>query len=156
LEIDLTTRNPGTKYQCENRVMRNRAWRRVGQIRPKSLLTYCDDTTPILHSKDDRVAPEFLDALPPEQWTSLQLVHPKRASFARDSWNPNRWRASFRDAVGNHYSLKVTDPVVCGRLNHDERIGADCVLTVSLPEPWSPDDSTPEMCYKLVAAIIEL
>lgn len=156
LEIDMTTRNPGTKYQCENRVMRAKAWKQVGRLKPSALLKYCDDSSPILHSTTDRVKPADLDAMSPDDWVSLRLVRPSKVHFARDYFKRSRWRASFADAKKNYYDLKVTDPVVSGRLNHDEKVGSDCILTVSMTEPWSPDSEKAAMCWKLVAAVIEL
>jgi hypothetical protein len=51
----------------------------------------------------------------------------------------------------------VTDPEATWRLNGGRRPASDCLLTVSLTQPirlGSPD--APELCYKLVAAVIEL
>lgn len=156
VKIPLTTTNPGTRYQCENRVMEDAPWTLVRQATAAELMQYCDDSTPILHTDSDRVAPDDLERLPARKWTSLQLVHAKDVAFHRDYFSPKRWRAHFADSAGSPYSLKVTDPVFTGRLDRGESIGGECLLTVSLTEPWAPDSNSAPMCWKLVAAVIEL
>ena len=156
VEIGITNTNPGTKYQCENREMRDRPWKLLDKMEPQDILQYCDDTTPILHTDADRVSPEVLEALDPDEWTSLHLVRARRLSFAHDYFNPQRWRAHFQDSAGNMYSLKVTDPVASNSLRQGDKFDKQSILTVSLVEPWAPSDgSLPELCYKLVAAVIE-
>jgi hypothetical protein len=107
-----------------------------------------------LHSPEGWVAPALLEALPPDQWQSLQLV---RCSATRFVAAEKGWRVRFEDVAGNAYSPKLTDPVAIKRLSGGERIGPDCLLTISLGEPWAPEDgSLPARCYKLVAGVIEL
>jgi hypothetical protein len=132
-------------------------WQIVGNATADQLLPYCDATTPILHTDTDRVSPTDLENLPRPQWQSLQLVRATKIEFARDPRSRQRWRAGFHDAAGHHYSLMLTDIRISGRLDRGEKIAPDCLLTVSLTAPWAPvDGSKPPMCYKLVAAVIEL
>ncbi len=78
-------------------------------------------------------------------------------SFKRDNWRRNRWRAIFNDGSGNVLYLKVDYPEIVARLNNNEEIGKDCVLTISLAGPWAPPGGfKAERCYKLVAGVIEL
>jgi len=157
VELNIETPQFTTKYQCENCVMPAYDWQIVGTAQPQELLPCCDATVPILHTDTDRVATEMLEHLPPAQWRSLQLVRANPVTFGRDHWDQRRWRASFSDAGGNHYSLKITDAPTCDRLARNEEIGRDCLLTVSLTEPWTHDaEERPPTCYKLVAAVIEL
>jgi uncharacterized protein (DUF488 family) len=70
----------------------------------------------------------------------------------------HRWLARFAlRQRGPEYCLAVTDPEATWRLNGGDRSAADCLLTVSLTQPirLGPPDA-PELCYKLVAAVIEL
>jgi hypothetical protein len=157
--VELTLNPPlgNTKYQRENRVMPAWDWKIVGQATPDQLLPWCDFTAPVLHTATDWVAPSELDKLPPAQWKSLQLVHSARTEFVPDRGGGPRWRIRFRDKAGNPYSLKITDALVCNRLSRGEKFKSDCLLTVSLTEPWAPaDGAKPELCYKLVAAVVEL
>jgi hypothetical protein len=85
------------------------------------------------------------------------LVRAGQVEYVRDRWNPKRWRGCFHDAAGHKYQLKVTDAIVCDRLGRGEQISPECILTISLIEPWAPEGgSKPAMCYKLIAAVIEL
>ena len=156
-ELDLSDVNPGTRFQRENRVIENWDWRLVGHKTPQEMLRYCDDSAPILYNAFDRVDPAQLTALASSDWKSLQLVHASRVTFSRDSFDPRGWRAQFQDAGGAHYNLKVTDPVARDRLNRGKTLGPNCLLTVSLAEPWArADGSKAAFCYKLVAAVIQL
>ncbi|MEK6901342.1 MAG: hypothetical protein AABX37_03305 [Nanoarchaeota archaeon] len=159
VEIPLASERPRDPYQRENRFVASRdwgAWGVVGNMPPKEVLKYCEDATVILHSHNDRVNPTVLEALPFEQWKSLQLVR-REVKFSRDNYKHYDWRASFYDDSGHLLSLKVTDPKIEERLNGCVEIGNDCILTISLAAPWAPPNgSQPERCYKLVAGVIEL
>lgn len=156
VEIPLASDRPRDRYQRENRFVESWDWKVSGNVSSRDILRYCEDNTIILHSHNDSVAPEVLEALPFEQWKSLQLVRAD-VGFERDSWNRNRWRASFNDVSGNVLYLKVDYPEIVARLNNNEEIGSDCILTISLAGPWAPPGgSQPERCYKLVAGVIEL
>lgn len=145
------------RFQRENRIIDDWNWRIVGQFRAADLLELCDDMAPLFHGAGDRVLPAEIERLPPERWASLQLVKPRRLRFERDPWDRHRCRARFADAAGNEYSLRITDINVTRRLEGGVRISPRSLLTVSLSKPWAPaDGSKPELCYKLVAAVIEL
>ena len=156
-EIELVRPKDIPRYQRENRIIKNWNWTIVGRFKRSHLLKLCDATTPILHTSDDRVSPDLLDALSPDQWASLQLVSPKKLTFERDYWDHHRWRARFQDSDGAEYYLKVTDAAVTRRLEGDEKISKHSLLTISLAKPWAPQDgSQPPRCYKIVANVIEL
>jgi|GEM_PF-7027588 len=89
--------------------------------------------------------------MPFEEWKSLQLVQAE-VNLERDYWHRNRWRASFNDDFGNLPYLKFDYPETVDRLNNDEEVASDCILTISLAGPWTPPNgSQAERCYKLVA-----
>ncbi|NQT38412.1 MAG: hypothetical protein HQ581_13025 [Planctomycetes bacterium] len=89
---------------------------------------------------------------------SLQLVHAKNVLFKPDRRKESRWVAEF----GPHcwappYRISVTDPIATNRLNQGQRIGHECLLTVSLTRPIAfPRWNIPELCYKVVVAVIEI
>lgn len=156
VEIPLASCSPKDRYQRENRFVESWDWEVIGNVSSMDIFNYCEDNTIILHSRNDRVIPQVLEALPFEEWKSLQLVRAD-VIFKRDYWNRNRWRASFYDGSVNLLYLKVDYLEVVARRNNDEEIESDCLLTISLARPWTPPDgSQPERCYKLVAGIIEL
>lgn len=143
------------RFQRENMFLDNWDWRLVGRMEPESIMKYCEATTPILHNHNDRVDPQALEPLAASQWKSLQLVHSREVRFATDPYAAGKFRATFQDAAGNRYSLRLTDPVAAERLAAGEKLRPDCLLTVSLTKPWSVDPRKPAVCYKLVAAVIE-
>jgi hypothetical protein len=158
LELDDPIRPRTThQFQKENRVIRNWNWDVKRRLKLSAVTQFIDATTPILHGAGDRVDPAILGRLPEDQWTSLQLIEPRKLVFDRHYFDPNRWVANFEDSAGNSYSLKVTDPEVTLRLERKEKIGKQCLLTVSMTKPWTHDATKQApLCYKVVAAVIEL
>ncbi len=157
LEVDLSRPRVVQPYQRENRLIRNWKWRVRKRLKLDAVKRYVENCTPILHSVNDRVQTQVLDRLQPNEWKSLQLVKPRRLTFGRHYYSPNRWVAHFEDRKGNCYSLKVTDPVATRRLESGETLSKTSLLTVSMTKPWTPDPAgKPPSCYKVVAAVIEL
>lgn len=157
LEVDLIKPRTVNEFQKENRIIKNWKWNVKKRLKLSAVSQFVDSTTPVLFSASDRVDPTLLKRLPETQWTSLQLVKPRHLSFSRHYFDPNRWVANFLDAVGNGYSIKVTDPEVTIRLEKGEKISKRSLLTVSMTKPWTHDpDEKPAQCYKVVAAVIEL
>ncbi|HHT9140929.1 MAG TPA: dual OB domain-containing protein [Candidatus Tripitaka californicus] len=156
VEIPLASEKPKDRYQGENRFVASWNWKIVGSVSPKKIIGYCEDSTMILHSHTDYVEPKYFTPLSIEQWKSLQLIR-TNVDFSKDTYKPSHWRASFHDSSGHLLYLKVTDSIIVAKLNSDAKVGADCILTISLTGPWAPSDgSKPERCYKLVAGVIEL
>ena len=157
LQVDLTRPRRVAQFQKENQVLVNWNWKIIGHMPPSDLRPFVRDASPILHNHADRVAPTELEALPTDRWISLELIHPRKLSFGRNRFDDHRWIASFEDKAGVAYSLRVTDPIVAGRLEEGESICPDCLLTVSLTKPWTHDakEKAP-LCYKLAAAVITL
>jgi hypothetical protein len=157
VQVDLSPPLFNTRYQCENRVMPSYNRKLVGSLTPSEIEEYCDDTSPILHTHDKGVTPDYLETLEPENWKSLQLVRVTDASFQRNYFKSNRWEASFSDSEGHQYCLKITDPIFCKKLENSDEMDRECMFTVSLAEEaWSPNEETPKKHYKLIAAVIEL
>lgn len=156
IEIPLEDSGPDEGCQPENRLLKPGNWKKVGWITAQELLQYCEDDSIILHNHQEYVLPEFFTKLHKSKWRSLQLVHNKKVRFNR-AYDPNKWRVSFRDGKGHVLDLKLTDPLVSGRLRNNEKISNDCILMVSLATPWSPQGSNqPERCYKMVVGVVEL
>ena len=157
LECDLIQPRTIAQFQCENQTIRNWDWQVKRRLKASALDQFIEDLSPILHSPNDRVTTSVLEAKTPSEWKSLQLVRPRRLAFGRHYYDPNRWVADFQDADGNHYSLKITDPVITRRLEAGEKISKECLLTVSMAKPWTHNpDERPPTCYKVVAAVVEI
>jgi hypothetical protein len=155
-DVDVEQSRETPKYQRENCILKSWNWRIRGRVPAASLEPFIDDSAPLFHNTQDRVVTAALDNLAPRDWKSLQLVRPRNLRFERDAHNPQRWRARFRDKAGNEYALKMTDPDATRRLEAGERMGTCCLLTVSLTRPFANDDSMLKLCYKIVAAVIDL
>lgn len=154
IEMDLDPPDLQTRFQKENRIMRSSRWSRVGRLSAKDVLEYCCDKHPILHQAGKVARPEFLERKPPSEWRSLELRHVQRITFDRDEHKQDRWNATFT-AGSRTYTLSLTDPVANDRLARGYRLRGECLLTISLTEPIAAHER-PELCYKLVAAVIPL
>jgi hypothetical protein len=156
LEIPLYAHGPAEGCRPENKLLKDGQWEKVGQVRPKDLLKYCEDDSVILHNNFDYVRVCCFRMIPSYGWKSLQLVRNKNVVFKQDENNKAKWRAHFINSKGNALSLRVTDPATCERLERGENISKDCLLTVSMASGWSPDKQTAKRCYKFVAGVVEL
>jgi hypothetical protein len=155
VEISLAADIPRDRYQSENRLVESWDWKVINSVPPKYIRKYCEDDSIILHSNSDHVAPAILDKMPFKEWKSLQLIRAD-VHFEKDSWKRYHWRASFNDGAGKILKLKVECSESLAKLNNGKKIVSNCMITISLAGPWTPDSSTPEQCYKLVAGVIEL
>ena len=146
------------RFQRENREILNYAWRRLGKLTPSDLLKHCSADDTLLHSTEKSVIPAELEKLPPEQWTSLVLIHVHDASFVRDVRNDDRWFVRFTTGKSaTAYHLHLTDPHATVHLNRGGAIRPECLLCVSLTQPIAyPEFELPPLCYKIVATTIEV
>ncbi len=130
----------------------------AGRAVAADVLKYCSKGKNVLHGPGKTVKPSDLECLPAEKWTSLELVRAANVTFEPDPRMPIRWQVRFSpDPAGPAYCLNITDPEATLKLNKKQRIKPDCLLTVSLTEPKEfREYGKPELCYKLVAAVIEL
>ena len=78
VDLDLEAPTFATRFQSENRRVRTWNWRLVGQVKAAEVLDYCSQAKHVLHGAGRVVEPSQMERLPPEEWTSLQLVHPAR------------------------------------------------------------------------------
>lgn len=158
IELQLDAPTYATRFQCENRPMQNWNWRRAGRINAGDILKYCIKDNIVLHGPGKTVEPAEMERLPPEKWTSLELIHATNVTFQPDPRTTLRWQARFSTIrPETTYCLTITDPEATIRLNKKERIKSECILTISLTEPKEfKEYGKPERCYKLVAAVIEL
>lgn len=147
-----------TRFQRENCEIIDYEWELIDQVSVDDVMQYCSRTATVLHSTGKVVEPAVMERLPPEQWESLQLVHATNVTFEPDNKKDNRWVANFSlHRLGPTYHIGVSDPIVTERLNQGDEISRDCLLTLSLTEPVAfPQWNLPELCYKVVAAVLEV
>ena len=74
----------------------------------------------------------------------------------RNEKNRAKWQAKFTNGKGISFNLRVTDPVICERLERGKKIDNNCLLTISMAPGWSPDRNTPKRGYKFVAGVVDL
>ena len=156
MEIPLHAHGHVDGCQPENKLLKAGQWKRVGQVRAKDLLKYCEDDSVVLHNNLDHVRASCFRMIPSYGWKSLQLIRNNNVVFEQDENNKAKWRAKFVNSKGVYLSLRVTDPATCEHLERGENISKDCLLTVSMASGWSPDKQTAKRCYKFVAGVVEL
>jgi hypothetical protein len=155
VELDLKPPDFSTRFQRENRQVWNWNWHRVRKAGIDEVLKYACRSGLVLHNRHKVVEPAVLEQMSPKQWVSLQLVHSNNVIFDCDPDKKERWRADFSlGKPGARYYIPVTDPAAAKQLDAGGVIGPDCLLTISLTEPIQVYDK-PELCYKLVAGVIE-
>ena len=152
--LKIPIRGMGPNYGCqpENYLINNGDWVKTGHISVDDIRAYCENNAPLLHNNERRIPNTFFEALSETNWKSLQLIHTKQVHFFRKEW-PERtqYLASFHFSSHN-FELAVTDPIIRIKLNQNEPISSNCIITVSLTSPYQGDN----FCYKLIAGVIEL
>lgn len=148
--------NPPQEFQIENEYVDNLNWKTTGTTTVANIRKYINNTKQIFYSDTDCVSTEVLKKMPSHKWKSLQLIETD-VKFTKDSYKQTQWRANFYDSNKNILKLKVTDLVVTKQLNIGTVLNGNCLLTLSLAQPWGPAGSTlVKHCYKLVAGVIKL
>jgi len=148
---------PDEGCQPENRLLKPVPWQHIRVMAVDRVLRYLENNDIILHNDSDNVEADYFQTIPKHQWKSLQLIRSSDVSFYANTWEgKKRWRARFEYGRKGRLDLGLTDPVLIERLGRNEEISQDCLLTISLAGPWTPDEIQPKRCYKLVAGVIEL
>ncbi|RUR75786.1 hypothetical protein ACF3DV_28700 [Chlorogloeopsis fritschii PCC 9212] len=152
LEIPLLDTCPG--YEYENRLIVHGKWQRVGQASIADILQYCE--AEILHSQWQTSVPiSFLESLLEHQRRTLQLM--RTTKFQVDYCEGTRkWEASILTANAQTIRAKITDLALIDKLNQGTTIGNECLVTISLGQPWRKTDLDEFACWKLIAGVIEL
>ena len=157
LLLPLIDRQP-VAYQHENCSVRFERWQSTGRLGPADILPLADTPTALWldgwHSKrgmNDRIPMEIAAQ---HCKSSLLLIRPDALRIKLDQNDCElAVRAQF-DYRGQHYNLKISDPVASSlwieRLADGHSGRADALLTISLAQPYYG------FCYKVVASVIEL
>ena len=157
VEISVQNSGPDLGCQPENRLLDPVLWQHIGLMSVKDVLKYLERDAVILHNDDDNVIFGYFQTISQQNWKSLQLIRSAKVEFYSTSWEGRkRWRALIHHGGNKLLNLRITDPTLAQKLNRNDSVSEDCILTISLAGPWSPDNIQPERCYKLVAGVIEL
>jgi hypothetical protein len=157
LEIPFNDDGPDYGFQPENKSLKSGCWKKIGQITPQDLLDYCEKDSIILHNHENYVPFNDFAKIPKQLWKSLQLVRSKKVTFKNKVWGRRvKWRINFRYGLYRHMDIPVTDPVLLNKLDKGEEISNDCILTISLGMPFAKNKAGPQLCYKLLAGVVEL
>lgn len=161
LDMPLAPDGPDFGFECENRLILPGRWYLDGHGQATDLRRFIADEPYILHTDTRFVAVPFMQALPPHERRTLQLVETTDFQVQLGKRGPDgrlRWHGNFTAQNGRRLMASITDPVLSARLVQGHVPDTHCLITVSLSMPWRPPDrpDDEEQCYKLVAGVIEL
>ena len=161
LEIPLDKTGDNFGFESENLSISPGKWRKIGQFSPGDMIKYCSREEYILHNNRRYVTIQFLQSLPVEMRTTLQLVKAVvlsvKAVGNRFNEGGEKWEGSLVTDWGKRLTTTITDPIFTRRLELGYRPQNPCLVTVSLSMPWRPPNwEGDDPCWKLIAAAIEL
>jgi hypothetical protein len=160
LDIPLAGTGPDYGFESENRLILSGRWYFVRRLRPQDMRRYVAPAPEILHTDNRYVTVPWLQALPPTERRTLQLVETAQFSVQatkRQHSGDTLWKGTFTALAGKRLTANITDPVFSSRLDAGHQPANHCLLTISLSLPWRPPDWTgDDPCWKLIAGVIEL
>ncbi|MDY6938928.1 MAG: hypothetical protein SWY16_14805 [Cyanobacteriota bacterium] len=160
LEIPLASDDLDNGWTCEDRLILPGAWRKVGRVAPKDLLSYCSGDRNILHNTKKYVDRSFLQAQPFEKRRTLQLV--QAISFSvrgiERRGGGTQWKGTIVTNTGQRLpEASITDPVLAAKLQYGYIPQLPCLVTISLSLPHRPQNwQSGDPCWKLMVGVIEL
>lgn len=149
-------------FEAENKSILNGTWRHGGKLKPQDLLQYCVDYKEgILHDQRKYVELQSLQRLPIKARRTLELVQTQFFQIIKEEKYGNlKFYANIRDIYDRGLQkVSITDPILLEKLNQNYHPKHDCLVTMSLSLPHRPPDwgiHTPDVCWKLIAGVIEL
>ena len=157
VEISVQNNGPDLGCQPENRQVNPVPWQHVGAMSVKGVLKYLESDAVVMHTDDDSVAIDYFQTISKQDWKSLQLIKSAKVTFYPTSWQGRkRWRSLIHHGDNKRLDLGLTDLMLIEKLNRNDSVSENCLLTISLAGPWSPDNIQPKRCYKLVAGVVEI
>ncbi len=161
IELPLAATGPDYGFEKENRTLLPGKWRRYEKMRPEMLKPYAKRSAILLHTSGISVPLNLLHQKPAAERHSLELAHTDafrvRRASCRATGEPT-WQGILPLASGE-VAIRITDPVMVGKLNAGYVPQPACLLTISLSMPYTPpdsDDGYETACWKLIAGVIEL
>lgn len=155
--VDIPLSNTGHGYECENRLILEGAWRRIGRVRIEEIIPYCESAILHSHRSDwlNAIPYSYISSLPENQRRTLQIV--KVNGFRTWRNNYGKWKGAIPLQGDQRLVSNVTDPEICAKLDNGYTLSAKCLVVLSLGQPWKKPSSGDELlCYRLVAGVVEL
>ncbi|MDT9178226.1 MAG: hypothetical protein P5702_12405 [Limnospira sp. PMC 1291.21] len=155
--VDIPLSDTGNGYEYENRLILRGSWKHIGRVSPMDVVCYCDDEIIHSHCHDwlNAIPYSYISSLPRHQRRTLQIV--KVDGFKTWCNNYGKWKGEIPLEGGNSLVLNVTDPELCTKLDNDYILSPECLVVLSLSQPWKKRNSDDQLlCYRLVVAVLEL
>ncbi len=160
LAIPLTTELFGAKHQCENRCLLPGEWTCEGTASFGDIRPYCSHAATILGTNTPYIPLNDILRRPREQRASLELVETVRFSIRNigiSAQGGHKWFGAIETTGGAQLEARITDPVLIEKLENSYQPPPNCLVTISLTEPYTPDhwEEDEQPCWKVIAAVIE-
>lgn len=142
-------------YEDENQPILSGSWMFQGKASASDVIRFCESS--VHHSQYENYIPfHYLKSLPRNKRKTLQLIRVKNLRVERNSRNSQKWYG-FISVGGVSFRASITDISTCEKLNKGYSISSDCLVVVSLGQPWvQPETNDEPRCYRLIASVIEL
>ncbi|MFM7885140.1 MAG: dual OB domain-containing protein [Pseudanabaena sp.] len=157
VDIPLNEQERGKGYESENRLIQSGEWKISGQIQPSDLLKFRESE--LLHFEEDAwlqaIPYKYLRSLPRNKCRTLQLV--QTDNFRVRQKESDKWRGIM--PIGNSdevLNASITDPKLCRLLDSGHQVSSNCLLVISLSQPFQKSEESELMCHRLIAGVVEL
>jgi hypothetical protein len=148
----------GAGHEIENRGYSDLPWQVIGKANPVNLLRYCEHS--LLYPDFGKSIPyDFLKLQAPVR--TLQLIEVKFLC-CYEEYSHKDDRKKWKGVIGDKkydfvdFKLSITDPIAIEKLNRGKSLSPHCLICMSLGQPISPGNSSTQLCYRLIAGIVEL
>ncbi len=157
VDIPLNEKERGNGHESENRLILSGEWKITGKVQSSNLLKFRESE--ILYFEKDEwlqaVPYEYLRSLPRNKCRTLQLI--QTDDFQVRQKELGKWRGII--PIGNSdevINASITDLKLCRLLDNGHQVSPNCLLVMSLSQPFQKSEDTELMCYRLIASVIEL
>jgi hypothetical protein len=155
--VDIPLGDNGHGYECENRTILEGAWSKVGRANTEDIIAYCDKTIIHSHCSDwlKAIPYSYLSSLPKGQRRTLQMA--KIKGFKAWCNDYGKWKGEIPLSNGQSLVANLTDPELCAKLGEGYTLSSQCLVILSLGQPWKKSASEDELlCYRLIVGVVEL
>jgi len=161
IDIPLAADGPDFGFESENRTILPGRWYLRGKASTSDVVSYTSRPYYVLHNHKKYVTLLEMKRKVFEKRVTLQLIRVddfKVWDKRRQQSNKPQWKGGISSG-GRELEVNITDPVFFEKLNKGHKPSKSCILTMSLGMPFKPPDwadDEPPVCWKLIAAVIEI